>query len=83
MLEKEYKYFNDNQDDIIKKYLNKFIVIKGEQIIGSYDTEEDALKDTLKNNKLGTFLLQFVSASKDNYHQKFYSRVMFANPNPS
>ena len=81
MLEKEYQYFKENQDDIIEKYPNKFIVIKDENIIGIYASQKEALTETLRKHKLGTFLLQFVSPDKNDYTQKFHSRVMFVNAN--
>ncbi len=81
MLEKEYKYFLDNQTKFIKEYQNKFIVIMKEKIIGVYDSQDEALKESLSNHQAGTFLIQFVSPDKDDYTQKYYSRVIFADQN--
>jgi len=80
MLDKEYKYFIDNKDKFIKEYQNKFIVIKKEKIIGVYNSQDEALKESLNNHQAGTFLIQFVSPNKDDYTQKYYTRVIFANP---
>ena len=81
MLEKEFKYFNDHITELIKEFAGKYIVIKDDKILGSYPTTEEALKETLKEHKAGSFLLQFVSPNKEDYTQKFYSRVMFASSN--
>jgi len=37
MLEKEFKYYLDNQQDLVKKYNGKFIVIVEDKVIGAYD----------------------------------------------
>jgi len=60
MLEKEFKYFVDHQSDLVEKYNNKFIVIKDQAVIGSYDSHADAYNETLKTEKLGTFLIQLL-----------------------
>lgn len=77
MLDKEFNYYIDNQAKLIKKYDGKYIVIKGFEVIGSYDTEADAYYETQKKHKLGTFLIQLCKQGKDNYTQTFHSRVIF------
>ena len=39
MLETEIKFFRKNQEDWIKKYPGKFVLVKGEQLIGVYPNE--------------------------------------------
>lgn len=78
MLKKEFQYYLDNQSDLVKKYLNKYLVIKGEKIIGVYDTIEDAYIEPQKEHELGTFLIQFCQEGADSYTQTFHSRVTFA-----
>ncbi len=59
MLETEFQYFLDNQDELVKKYDGKFIVIKDKEVIGAYDTFVDAYFITQeRGTKLGTFLIQ-------------------------
>ena len=76
MLDQEYKYFKDNQKQLLKKYPNKVLVIKGEQIEGIYDGEEAAYKDAVSKFELGTFLIQRCVA-EDKAVQTFHSRVIF------
>ncbi|MBU0478162.1 hypothetical protein KKC91_06310 [bacterium] len=75
MLEREYKYYQNNKDSIIKKYKNQFVVIKDSKIIGAYSSREEALKESVKEYKLGEFLIQEVSDKKNEQIQRFYSRV--------
>jgi hypothetical protein len=77
-LEKEFKYYIDHQDELVQKYNCKYIVIKNEKVIGAYDSPLVAIRETVKTEKLGTFLVQKCGPGKDNYTQTFHSRVSFA-----
>jgi hypothetical protein len=77
MLEREFKYFLDNKEGLSQKYNGKFLVIKEEKIIGVYDTEKEAYDNAIKNNELGTFLIQECSTSDSAFIQNFHSRVLF------
>ena len=74
-LEKELEFYIAKQKNLVKKYEGKFIVIKNERVIGIYDTELEAYKETQRTHPLGTFLIQKVEAGADNYTQTFHSRV--------
>ena len=76
-LEKEFKYYLDNQSDLLKKYDGKFLVIKDTEVIGTYDTELKALEETVKKHELGTFLIQHCTPGADHYTQTYHSRVAF------
>lgn len=77
MLDEEYKYFEKNKEDLVKKHENKFIVIKQSQVIGTYDTEKEAYEDTVKNHKVGTFLIQQCVKNEKEITQTFHSRAVF------
>ena len=74
----EFKYYVDHQNELVAKYLDKFIVIKGQQVIGVYDRELDAVLETAKSHPMGTFLVQKCEPGQDSYTQVFHSRVSFA-----
>lgn len=76
MLEKEFQYFIDNQAALVEKYNGKFIVIKDQNIIGSYNSHAEAYNETLKTEKIGSFLIQHCVPGKDAYTQTFHSRVI-------
>lgn len=58
MLQKEFDYFIQNQNDLVRRYGGKVIVIKDQKVIGTYDTEWEAYVATVKEHELGTFLIQ-------------------------
>ena len=77
MLEQEFKYFTDHQDELVKQYNGKFIAIVGEQVVGAFDTEVEAYTEMKKTYAPGTFLLQQCLPGENGYTQTFYSRVAF------
>lgn len=76
-LEKEFEYYLDNQNELVKKYNGKFIVIKNQKVIGDYNTELEAIKKTSQKEKLGTFLIQKCEAGTEHYNQIYHSRITF------
>ncbi|OFY96731.1 MAG: hypothetical protein A3K10_15695 [Bacteroidetes bacterium RIFCSPLOWO2_12_FULL_31_6] len=77
MLENEFQFFLKNQKELVKKYKEKYVVIIGEEVVGSYDTEEEAYQTTSKTHKLGTFLIQQCLSGNEGYTQTFNSRVIY------
>ncbi len=78
MLEKEFKYYLDNQESLVEKYNGRFIVIVGEEVVGDYSTMDEAYTEATKCYKIGTFLIQECTAGDEAYTQTFHSRVVFA-----
>jgi hypothetical protein len=78
-LEKEFKYYLENQAELVKKYNGKYIVIKDSEVIGVFDSEIEAVEKTSVNHKLGTFLIQKCETGKESYTQTYHSRASFSN----
>lgn len=76
-LAKEFQYYIDHQDELVRKYNGKYIVIKGTAVLGAYDNELEAVTQTSKDHELGTFLVQKCAPGSENYTQTFHSRVSF------
>lgn len=76
-LEKDFQYYLDNQEELVKKYDGKFIVIKNYTVIGVYDDELKAIEETSKKEELGTFLVQKCEPGTESYTQTYHSRVTF------
>lgn len=77
-LEKEFQFYLDHQNEMVKEYDGKFIVIKGGKVLGAYDDELAAITETEKSQKIGTFLVQEVSKGESAYTQTFSSRAVFS-----
>ena len=74
MLEKEYKYFNTHREEFIEKFKGMFIVIKNDSVLGTYNTISEAISETSKNHKIGSFLVQECIPEEQNI-QHFHTRV--------
>lgn len=79
MLEKEFKYYLDNQDELVKKYFNKFIIIKDQKVVANFDTKQEAYDYATGEFELGTFLIQHCLPGDLGHTQTFHSRVIFSN----
>lgn len=53
----------------------KSFKIKGSAVIGAYDSDLEAIEETSRKEKSGTFLVQKCEAGKDSYTQMYNSRV--------
>ena len=76
-LEKEFEYYLDHQDELVKEYNGKYIVIKNNKVIGAFNTEIEAIEKTAEKHELGTFLVQKCEPGVEAYTQTYHSRVVF------
>jgi hypothetical protein len=42
-LEKEFQYYLDHQDDLVKSHFGRYVVIKDEKVLGDFGTEVEAI----------------------------------------
>ena len=80
-LKKEFEFYLKHQNELLEKYKNRFIVIVGNNVVGAYDTNEEAFVEAKKNYKLGTFLIQKCTEGDSAYTYIFHSRVRFSKNN--
>lgn len=78
MLEREFQYFKDHKTELVAQFANKFIVIKGEDVLGAYNSEIEAYREAQKITPIGTFLIQECTTNQERYTQTFHSRAIFA-----
>ena len=79
-LQKQLEYFKSHQDEFVRKYEGKFLVIKDQAVQGVYDTEMEAYTDAKEKFELGTFLIQQCLPGQESYTQTFHSRVALSWP---
>jgi hypothetical protein len=77
MLDKEFRFYLNHQEDLLKAYNGKYIVIIGEEVVGQYDAENIAYFESRKKYPPGSFLIQFCSPGEEAYTQIFHSQVGF------
>ncbi|MCK5145650.1 hypothetical protein KAR48_02780 [bacterium] len=76
-LEEDFQYYLAHQEELVEKYNQKYIVIRDKKVIGFYDDEMEAIRESSKENPLGTFLVQKCEPGNSSYTQTFHSRVAF------
>lgn len=77
-LKREFDYYLTHQKELVEKYNGKFIVIKGDAIIGAYKSAFEAVKGAEeKGHELGTFLVQKCEPGNASLSQTYHSRVIF------
>jgi|GEM_PF-751707 len=54
---KEYLWFEAHEEELLRSYFGRYIVIKGEQVIGDYGSRKLARQQTLQHHKPGTFII--------------------------
>lgn len=77
-LKDEFEYYLANQDALVKEYGGKVIVIKDKAVVGSYDTEIEAVNTAKNTYEVGTFLVQRCTPGATDTSMTFHSRVSFA-----
>lgn len=75
-LDKNYKYFKDNYDELKKQYVNKYVVIVDEKVIQSCNDLNEAV-EYVKHLEPGKYIVQKVAENPEDLIQTFHSRVRF------
>lgn len=57
-IQQEIDYYKANRQLFLDTYNGKFLVIKGQQIIGVYTSRTKAYNDTVVLHKEGTFIIE-------------------------
>ena len=74
-LSADFQFYLANQNEIVEKYDGKVVAIKAGKILGAYPDHLTAINETVKEHKMGTFLVQLVSPGTAAYTATYHSRV--------
>lgn len=77
MLEKEFKYYIENQNRLLEKYNGKYLVIVGNEIVGNYNTANEALLNSDLKYKAGTYLIQHCTPGTNAYTIRSFSHISY------
>ena len=58
MFTEELNFFIKNQDNLVKQYAGKALVIKGNELCGMYDTPLEAYIQLQRDDQLGKAMIQ-------------------------
>jgi len=78
MIERLFNWYRSNQDELVKQYNGKYIVITEDGVKGAFDTDTDGYDYAVKAFGRGNFMLQKCSEGEKDYSLHFYTyRVAF------
>lgn len=58
MQEQDFKWFLQNYESLQKRYGDRFLAIKNNNVIGDYCSYAAGVRETMKTEPLGTFIIQ-------------------------
>ena len=76
-LQKDFDYYLAHQDELVKQFNNKFLVINNQKVFAAYDNELQAYLEAKKNFQPGLFMIQKCTSGDQDYTYTFHSRVSF------
>ncbi len=62
LLDKQHRFYVQNEEQLIEDYEGQYIVIHDEKVVDSFGSERDAYIFSVKNFQIGTFLIRKVTA---------------------
>ena len=74
MLLDNFKYYLENQEELLKKYTGKYLVIVNKEVVGDYDDQLVAMIDASQKYGEGNFFLQLCTPGDEAYTQIFHTR---------
>ena len=78
MIEALFNYYLEHQEELVKEYDGKYLIITSEGVVSAYDSLNEGYEVALKTYGKGNFMLQLCSEGEKDYSQRFYtSRVVF------
>jgi len=84
MLEKELSYYGKNFEKWLSLYPGKFVLVKDEELVGVYDTNEQALTAGASLFGLGSYLIRRVDKNKEDIQIPALTiGLLYANPTHS
>ena len=76
MLDKESAYYENNLSTLQEKYMGRYIVISGDQVIGAYDSDEQAYIGAMEAKCIpGAFMIKPITKNPEDQVQRFSSLV--------
>jgi len=65
VLEKELKFFDQHKAEWVKAHLGKFVLVKGDELFGVFDSAETAISEGARQFGTDSFLVRKVTAADE------------------
>lgn len=78
MIQTLFQYYLDHQDELVKQYDGKYLIITADGVKGAFDSMREGYDTALNTYGKGNFMLQLCTEGDGAYSQQFFtSRVAF------
>lgn len=77
MLDKEFAFYLEHQDELVSLYNGKYVMVVGENVVGAYDSVGEACYIGKQKYGVGNFLLQLCTPGDSAYTITYHSRAKF------
>jgi len=64
MLDQEIRFYEENHEDWLARFPGKIVLVKGQELIGVFDTVDEALAEGARRFGLSSFLARRVEPSQ-------------------
>jgi len=75
MIEQDFKYYLDHQNELVEKYNGKYIVLVDNRVVGAYNDRTEAYYDSVAKYAPGTFMIQLCTPGENAYTVRHFNRV--------
>lgn len=75
MQESDYKWFLENYNELFKRFGEVYVAIKNKTILGTYNSYAEGVLSTMKQEPLGTFIVQKCGKDESAYTNYISSMV--------
>jgi len=76
--DKEHSFFLKHQDELVSKYANMFLVIRGNSLIGAYGNVGEADRAAQEKFKPGTYMIRQALPGDEAYTVRLGAMGVFA-----
>lgn len=78
-MQQQLAYFIEHQDELVRLYNGKVLVIKELEVVGVYDTALQAYLEAKRLHPLGTFMIQPCQPGPEAYTVTITTRGLFGD----
>lgn len=63
----DYEWFKEHCTELFERFGNSYVAIKDKSVLGVYQTYAEGVRETLKTEQIGTFIVQLCGKDESAY----------------
>jgi hypothetical protein len=73
----EFEFYRAHQDEFVAKYNGKVIALHNHEVVGAFQSYEEAYDEIVPKYAMGTFILQLCTPGAEAYTVRAHTRYTF------